>query len=92
MQISDKTPLSISPAGHCQLVKVLIPLEPWGILWSNSAYLYIWRLYGHWYACVEPILFRKSLLEDFKNKIKYPFLLNDDKHRRKMYISKHDAF
>ena len=32
MQNDDKTLLSISPAGHGQLVKMLITLEPHGII------------------------------------------------------------
>ena len=44
MQKDDEAFLSISQAGHGQLVKMLITLEPHGIFSLNFAYLYIVRL------------------------------------------------
>ena len=46
----DESLLSISLAGSGHLVKMLITLEPHGILRSNFAYLYILSLSSHWFA------------------------------------------
>ena len=50
MHNGEEASPSISPAGHGQLVNMLITLEPHGIFWSNFAYLYISTLSGHWFA------------------------------------------
>ena len=44
MQNNDDALLSISLAGHGQLLKMLITLEPHGVFSLNFAYLYIIRL------------------------------------------------
>ena len=48
----DGALLSISLAGHGQLVKMLITLVhvPHSIFGSNFAYLFILIVSGHWYA------------------------------------------
>ena len=50
MQNGAEASPSISSAGRGKLVKILITLEPHGILLSNFAYLYILTLPGHCYA------------------------------------------
>ena len=44
MQNDDEALLSISLAGHGQLVKMLITIEPHGMFTLKFAYLYILRL------------------------------------------------
>ena len=46
----DKALLSISPAGRCQLVKMLITLEQHGTFGSHFELLFILTLSSHWYA------------------------------------------
>ena len=48
----DEALLSISPAGRVQLVKIIIILEPHGLLVFelNFSYLYILTLFSDWYA------------------------------------------
>ena len=46
----DEGLLSISLPCCCQLVKMIITLEPYGIFGSNFAYLFILILSGDWYA------------------------------------------
>ena len=49
--LMDEALLSISQAGRGQFVKMLITLEPHGILGPNFAYLYISsNIFGHWFA------------------------------------------
>ena len=55
MQNFDEASQSIVSAGRGVLVKMLITLDPQGILWSNFAYLYMLRLSSHWYAKRFPI-------------------------------------
>ena len=42
MQYDDEALLSISPVGHSQLVKMLITLEPHGIVSLKCAYLHVY--------------------------------------------------
>ena len=51
--MKDEALLSINLAGHGQLVKMLIPLEP-RIFGSNFVYLYISTLYNHW-ICIQNV-------------------------------------
>ena len=46
MQNDDEALLCNSPAGHGQLVKMLITHEPYGIFSLNFAYLYILSLFS----------------------------------------------
>ena len=48
----DKALLSISPVGRGQFMKMLITLEPHGILGSNFAYIVLiyFTISSHWYA------------------------------------------
>ena len=46
----DEALLRNSPAGHGQLVKIFITVEPQGIFGSYLAYLFVLKLSSHWYA------------------------------------------